>query len=301
MNVLVTGGTGFIGSNLVSQLRKDGHNVAITGYDAEQKIPDFKGKCFYPSFIGLDWDSFEKYDVVFHQAAINETTLLDRKEMFRANLKSSKELFKRVMEKGCKRIVYASSTAVYGNAKAPHKESIPLIPLNPYGESKKLLDEFAMIFSKDNPDVVVIGLRYCNVYGPGENHKGKRASMIYQLAQQMITGNPRIFKYGEQKRDYIYVKDVVTANLLAAKAKESCVVNCGLGKATSFNDLIIILNRVIGLSRKPVYIDNPYEKMYQNFTECDMNIAKTKIGFIPKYNIEKGIKDYFESGLLVKD
>jgi len=122
--------------------------------------------------------------------------------------------------------------------------------------------------------------------------------MILQLAQQMRKGNPTLFKHGEQKRDFVYVKDVVAANLLAAKATESCIINCGSGRATSFNDIVAILNNVLATSRKPEYIDNPYKEFYQNFTECDMTKAKEKIGFVPEYSIEQGIKDYFESGML---
>jgi ADP-L-glycero-D-manno-heptose 6-epimerase len=163
-----------------------------------------------------------------------------------------------------------------------------------------LLDDFAMDFAAMHPDVTVVGLRYCNVYGPGESHKGPRATMIYQLAQQMRHGNPRLFKYGEQQRDYVYVKDGVHANMLAASATTSCIVNCGSGKATTFNRLVEILNEVLSYQRKPEYIDNPYAENYQNYTECDMTLAEKQIGFIPQYTIEDGIRDYFESRLLVK-
>lgn len=285
-----------MGSNLVLNLIKEGHEVLITGHDAENKIPDFKGKYLQPSFLGIDWDEIGKVDLVFHEAAINDTTLTDRKEMMRANLDSSKELFERVKKNGCKRIVYASSTAVYGDAPAPFKENGILKPLNVYGESKKLLDEFAMDFAQKNPDVIIIGLRYCNVYGPGEKHKGKRASMIYQLAEQMKNGDPRLFEWGEQKRDWVYVKDVVEANLLASEGQESAVVNCGYGQAVSFNDIVAILNKTLGTDKKPIYFKNPFEAAYQNHTVCDMNLAAEKIGFHPKFDIEKGIEDYFNSG-----
>ncbi len=299
MRILVTGGTGFVGSNIVRELHERGHEVLITGNDAEQKILQLVTKYLQPSFLGIDWDAIGKVDILFHEAAINDTLLSDRDEMMRANLLSSQELFKRVYDNGCRRIVYASSTAVYGNADVPFKENGRIQPLNVYGESKKLLDEFAMEFAHSHPGVTVVGLRYCNVYGPGEQHKGKRASMIYQLAKQMQMGDPKLFKSGEQKRDWIYVKDVVSANLLASEAKESCVVNCGSGSATSFNDLVRILNKTLGLERKPIYMDNPYEKTYQNHTYCDMALAKQKISFVPHFDIENGIQDYAASGSLL--
>ncbi|MBC8495535.1 NAD-dependent epimerase/dehydratase family protein [archaeon] len=292
MRILVTGGTGFVGSNLTEELMKQGHEVIITGHDAERKPAGFKGKYLQPSFIGLDWDEIGKIDVLFHEAAINDTTLMDKKEMFRANVDSTKELFTRVIKDGCKQIVYATSTAVYGNSPAPYKEDEGIEPLNPYAESKVAVDEFAMKLAKDHPDVVIVGLRYCNVYGPGEEHKGKRASMISQLADQMRKGNPKLFKDGEQKRDWIYVKDVVRANIMASQANESCIVNCGSGHAVTFNFLVKTLNEVLGTEREIEYINNPYEGRYQNYTECDMSCAKKKICFVPEFDAASGIKDY---------
>lgn len=299
MRILVTGGTGFVGSNLTAYLLKAGHEVVITGSDLEQKIPGFTGQFLCNDVLGSDWNAAGKCDAIFHQAAITDTTVYDRDEMMRANLESSRELFNYALRMGCKRIVYASSTAVYGNLPAPYREDGPVDPLNPYAESKVFLDEFAMQFAKEHPEMTIVGLRYCNVYGPGESHKGKMASMIYQLARQMMKDNPRIFKRGEQKRDYIYVEDVVQANLLALTAKESCVVNCATGRAVSFNDLIGVLNVVLGVQRTPEYIDNPYGTKYQSYIECDMTKAKEKIGFVSKFTVEEGIADYFRSGFLV--
>ena len=297
MRILVTGGTGFIGSNIVAALIKLGHDVIITGHDSEQKIPGFKGTMLQPSFVGLDWNALGHLDAVVHEAAINDTQSRNVSEMIRANVDSSLALFEYAAKQGCKNIVYASSTAVYGKGPAPYMENQELHPLNAYAESKKQLEEEASLFAKANPEITCLGLRYCNVYGPGESHKGNRASMIYQLARQMRTGNPRLFKYGEQRRDYIYVRDVVSANMRALEAKKSAIVNCGSGISMSFNDLVRILNGVLGTDRTPEYFDNPIEPAYQNHTECDMSLAKETIGFIPKYDIERGIRDYMRSGL----
>ncbi len=299
MRALVTGGTGFIGSNLVQRLLEEGHDVIITGEDVPQRLPGFKGKCLHPSFVGIDFDAIGHVDVLFHQAAINDTQFLDRDEIFRANVASSRALFDYVLRQGCRRIVYASSTAIYGNSPAPYRESeTPLDPLNPYAESKIALEALAWELAASHRDLVIVGLRYCNVYGPGESHKGKRSTMIWQLAQQMKAGNPRIFKWGEQKRDYIYVADVVQANLLAAQASESCVVNCGSGTATTFTRLIEILNGVLATQRTPEFFDNPYLGRYQDHTECDMSLAEAKIAFVPRFSIEEGIQDYAQNGLL---
>ena len=298
MRILVTGGTGFIGSNITQALIARGDDVVITGHDAEQKIPGFTGKMLQPSFLGLDWEALGAVDAVVHEAAINETQSLDEREMMRANVDSSLALFEHAVKGGCKRIVYASSTAVYGDGPAPYKEDQELRPLTPYAVSKKKLEEEIMRFASAHADVVTVGLRYCNVYGHGESHKGKRASMIYQIAQQMRTKNPRLFKNGEQKRDYIYIKDVVTANLLALESRQSAVVNCGSGTATSFNALVGLLNGAMGTTRIPEYFENPIKSRYQEHTECDMSRAKKIIGFTPAFDVKKGIRDYLTKGLL---
>ena len=279
-------------------LLENKHEVFVTGIEGEQELPIQEQRRF--AALEEVEASGERFDVVFHQAANNDTTLLDSKKMFKENVDFSKRLFNLVIANNCKRIVFASSTAIYGDAPAPYTEDGPINPLNPYAESKKQVEDLAMALAKERPDVVFVGLRYCNVYGPRESHKGKRASMIYQLAQQMLKGNPRIFKCGEQKRDYIYVKDVVAANMRAAEAKESCVVNCGLGKATSFNELIRLLNKVLGKNSVPEYIENPYAVRYQNHTECDMQLAREKLGFVPQVTVEQGIEYYHRSGHLTK-
>lgn len=299
MRILVTGATGFIGSNLTLELLSQGHEVvAITSKDG-QELPKLEGlQMLEKGFVNLSF--LGRFDAVFHQAALTDTTIRDEKTMFDANVKYSKKLFRNVLKNGCRHIVFASSTAVYGDSPAPYIEKITqLNPLNAYARSKRTLEELAREFAQ-NPNIVVVGLRYCNVYGPRESHKKKAASMIYQLAKQMLDGDPKIFKYGEQKRDYIYVDDVVRANILALQLEQSTILNCGTGDTTTFNDLIKILNLVLGTNREPIYIDNPYEDRYQNHTQCDTTLANKILGFIPKFNILEGVKQYYQSGYLTK-
>ncbi|MCH7568126.1 MAG: NAD-dependent epimerase/dehydratase family protein [Nanoarchaeota archaeon] len=299
MRALVTGATGFIGSNLAKELDKKGWEVIALGKDNEQPLNNFSGKLIKKPFHEIDWNEIGNIDILFHQAAIVNTVFNDEKEMFFVNVETAIKLFKRAIIHDCNKIIYASSTAVYGNTPSPFVEGKSEEPLNIYGKSKLLLDRMAMKLAEKNPDIKIVGLRYCNVFGPGENHKGKMANMVYQLAQQILYDKPEVFKYGEQKRDEIYVKDVVKANLCALNAKESCVVNCGTGKPVSFNEIIAILNEILGKNKETIYIDNPYP-FFQTHTECDMKKAKETIGFVPEYSFEEGVKDYYKTGWLTK-
>lgn len=144
----------------------------------------------------------------------------------------------------------------------------------------------------------IVGLRYSNVYGPGEAHKGKLASMIYQLARQMREGNrPRIFTAGQQKRDFVYIDDVVQANMRALSARESGNYNAGAGRSWSFNEVVAELNRVLNTDLKPDYFDNPYS-FTQDWTETDQTLAREKLGYEPKYDLRCGIDAYHASGKL---
>lgn len=297
--ILVTGATGFIGSNLIKKLQKDDYNVICVGTDKKNKLNGLCKKFIKTPFYEPNWNLIGNIDILFHQAAISNTTFNDEQKMIFVNSKAPIKLFREVISHGCKKIVYASSTAVYGNTSAPFIEGRGEKPLNVYGKSKLILDKNAMNLAKKHPNVIIVGLRYCNVFGPGESHKGKAANMIYQLAQQILNDRPRIFRYGEQKRDQIYVKDVIRANLCTLNAKESCVVNCGSGEPITFNEMIEVLNKVLGKNKKIIYIKNPYP-FFQNHTECDMKKAKEKIGFVPKFSFREGIEDYYKSGKLTE-
>jgi len=300
MKILLTGGTGFVGSNILNALIKEEHEVTvIASTHTENPIP--KGcKVVYLGLEGLNWKEAYGKDAVIHQAANNDTLFEDMGEMYRANVYGPISLFHHALQGGCKKFVYASSTAVYGSQPAPYNEDTTLVkPLNVYGESKARFDEFAMEFA-EKKDIDIIGLRYCNVYGPGEGHKGKRASMIYQLIRQIVgSKGATLFEDGEQKRDWIYVDDVVGANMAALHSNNlSGVFNCGTGTATSFNDLVNIIKRFhpeCSASMKPQYIDNPHEETYQTHTECDIKKMREELGFSPHFDIEKGIAAYIKS------
>jgi ADP-L-glycero-D-manno-heptose 6-epimerase len=156
------------------------------------------------------------------------------------------------------------------------------------------MDNLAIGEMKDSPDWIIIGLRYFNVYGPREAHKGVPASMVYHLSRQMKAGQrPRIFRYGEQQRDFVYVKDIVEGSIRGLDAQQSGICNLGFGQARSFNELVEVLNKSLSLNLPPDYIDNPHAH-YQNFTEAELTRARQILGYEPRFPLEEGVKDYME-------
>ncbi len=302
MKFLVTGGAGFIGSNLAKALEKkytnskvyvlddfsSGHFKNLIGFGGEVITGDLSR--------GELWEWLKvnfQFDVVFHQGAITDTTVQDQRRMMEVNTDSLRYILDACLHWKSK-LIYASSAGVYGNSKPPMKEEEGLKPENIYGFSKLIMDRIAMNFVEEHPEIQVVGLRYFNVYGPGEHYKGKTASMIYQLYGQMKEGKrPRLFKWGEQRRDFVYIEDVIRANLLAFEGNVSGVFNVATGVPRSFNEIVDILNRYLGTNYEVEYFDCPYE-FYQNFTQADLSKAREFLGYEPLYSLEEGIRDYLE-------
>jgi ADP-L-glycero-D-manno-heptose 6-epimerase len=301
LNFIVTGGAGFIGSNLTLALQEQFPDARLTVID-DFRSGDFKNlKGYRGDFVAqdlakLDWpEQFgdEKFDAIFHLASITDTTLHDQFVQVHDNVES----FRRILRFAAPtktRIVYASSAATYGAASEASVESNGAAPANIYAFSKTIIDNIAVREAKQNPAWIIVGLRYFNVYGPREAHKGVPASMVYHLAQQMKAGQrPRIFKHGEQKRDFVYVKDVVEGSIRALEAEKSGIYNLGSGQARSFNDLVDVLNNCLGTKFRPDYIDNPHAH-YQNFTEADLDRVRSALGYEPQYPLEDGVRDYVQ-------
>jgi ADP-L-glycero-D-manno-heptose 6-epimerase len=301
LNFVVTGGAGFIGSNLTLTLQDKFPDARLTVID-DFRSGDFKNLAGYKGdFVAqdlakLDWrQQFgdEKFDAIFHLASITDTTNHDQFEQTHDNVES----FRRILNfarPNKTRIVFASSASTYGAATKASVESNGAAPANIYAFSKAIMDNIATREAKENPDWIVIGLRYFNVYGPREAHKGVPASMVYHLARQIKAGQrPRIFKHGEQKRDFVYVKDIVEGSILALEASQSGIYNLGCGQARSFNELVDLLNKSLGTNLPSDYIENPHAH-YQNFTEADLNRVRSALGYAPQFPLEDGVRDYMK-------
>lgn len=301
MRILVTGGAGFIGSNLALRLQQDRHDVAVlddfsSAYWAN--LNHFTGDVLtgdlWADFALLE--SQKPFEVIFHQASITDTTVMDEKKMMQNNVEAFRKLLV-LAGKWNSRVVWASSCSIYGQGPVPMKESQTPDPLNVYAFSKMVMEQLATALQPTIKHPIV-GLRYSNVYGKGEAHKGKFASMIHQLARQMRAGQrPRIFRAGQQRRDFVYIEDVIQLNLNAMTAKAGGAFNAGFGGAFSFNEVVEQLNRVLKTDLQPDYIDNPY-KFTQDWTQTDLTESKRVLGYEPKFDLRAGVDAYFASGAL---
>jgi ADP-L-glycero-D-manno-heptose 6-epimerase len=305
VRALVTGAAGFVGSNLALEILRQGHEVV--GLD-DFSVGNFENLGeFSGDFIGADFTDLPswtgrvgKVDVVYHQAAITDTTVTDQLKMMRVNVEGFRDLLEWAAETGVKKVVYASSAGVYGDGPVPMKETAARRPMNVYAFSKMVMENVAAAFAKSHPKIELVGLRYFNVFGPRERFKGKFSSMIWQLSQQIKSGkNPRIFEDGEQYRDHIYVKDVVSANILATQRKVRGVYNVCTGKKTTFNQIIKFLNAALGTNRPPEYFKNPYS-FYQNETLGDPGAAVRDFKYGANFSVEEGIRDYFGGQVSVR-
>jgi len=326
--ILVTGAAGFIGSCMVGYLNRKGyHNIIIVDeFDDENKKPNYEDKKIIARVDrnGLfDWlnDHPMKIDFVFHLGARTDTTEFDYAVLEKLNVDFSKRIWSYCVENNIP-LVYASSAATYGDGELGYKDDhdLPykLNPLNPYGKSKNEFDKWALeesqkskVKSQKSAPPNWYGLKFFNVYGPNEYHKGRMASVIFHSFNQIkSSGKVKLFrshkpgyKDGEQLRDFVYVKDVVDiCYWLMNEKPASGLYNLGTGKARTFKDLIPAIFK--SLNKEPVieFIDTPLDirDKYQYFTEADMNKLR-RVGYKEDfYSLEEGVDTYVKNFLLDK-
>ncbi len=305
--IWITGGAGFIGSNLVMHLQEEYPLADLTVIDDLRSgsflnLEGFRGDFVAADLSRLDWEGQfkgERPEAMFHLASITDTTFQDQKIQTHDNVESFRRLLEYLRPEKTP-VVYASSAATYGIRAGVNRVGDPLAPANAYAFSKVQLENLANKIHKEEPSWKIAGLRYFNVYGPREGHKGVPASMAWHLAGQMLMGKrPRIFTAGEQKRDFVYVKDIVALTLAAMKAGKSGVWNSGSGQPRSFNEMVDGLNGVLGTKLQPEYFECPYP-FYQPHTEADMSATERDLKIKPKFSLEQGLADYEKSGWLTR-
>ena len=330
--ILVTGAAGFIGSCMVGYLNRKGyHNIIIVDeFTDENKKNNYEGKKIVARVDRnelFDWlsDHPMQIDFIFHLGARTDTTEFDYSLLEKLNVDYSKKVWNYCVEKSIP-LVYASSAATYGDGELGYKDDheLPfnLSPLNPYGRSKNEFDKWALQQSLNpiaigselqtpNSPPVWYGLKFFNVYGPNEYHKGRMASVIFHAFNQIkSSGKVKLFKShkpeykdGEQLRDFVYVKDVVDiCYWLMNEKPASGLYNSGTGQARTFKDLVTAIFK--SLNKEPVieFIDTPADirDKYQYFTEADMTKIRNAGYKEEFYSLEEGVDTYVKNFLLDK-
>ena len=322
--VIVTGGAGFIGSALVAGLNAAGISdiTIVDNLGESEKWRNLVGKrftrylhkdAFLASVQAGSWS--EKPDTVFHLGACSSTTELNSDYLFKNNVAYSQILCEHALSWGS-RFIYASSAATYGLGEQGYDDDpaklSELKPINRYGFSKHVFDRWVM--DKGLSDKVV-GLKFFNVFGPNEYHKGGMVSMVLRAAQQIkASGAVRlykstspIFKDGEQRRDFISVKDWVTAmlRLSSSEAKVNGIFNLGTGVSRTWNDLALAVFAALKVSPRIEFIDMPNSLVpgYQNFTEAKMERLKAALPGFTTTTLEAAVDEYvtrfIEPGLVI--
>lgn len=301
---LVTGGAGFIGSNIVEELLKQGHKVKvidnfITG--KRENIAPFLGDI---ELIEDDIRNIEivkkaakGVDYVLHQAALRSVPKsVDEPSLANdINVNGTLNVFLASKEMDVKRVVYASSSSVYGDCDVfPEKEDFVPKPISPYAVSKLTGEYYGYTFSKTY-GLEVVSLRYFNVFGPRQNPESKYSAVIPAFISRMLDGKPPIVEGdGNQSRDFTYVMNVVDANLAAAKAERVSgeVINVACNRAYSVLDIVKYLNKFLGKEFRPEFA--PPRKGDVRKTMADISKMKTLLKIEPKVDFETGIKKTLE-------
>lgn len=306
MKALVTGGAGFIGSHIVEALVERGdqvvvqdnfslgthHNLAKVAEEIEEINGDIRD-------MEVVRRAMKGVDCVFHQAAASSSFMFkkDLRGALDTNIQGTLNILTAGLEAGVKRVIYASSSTIYGNNPIPLREDLRPMPGNFYAASKMAVECLASAFSKEHR-LESVGFRYMSIYGPHELGKGPFANVLTQFLLGMKAGKrPVIYGDGEQARDFTYVKDVVQANLRASDCPEVLlgeVFNVGQGKMTTFKEIVRILNNILGSNIDPEYAPLPIVG-YQHHQLADITAIGQKLGYQPAYDLEAGIRDLLAS------
>ncbi len=308
--ILLTGAAGFIGSNILKALNAQGRDdiICVDDLTDGSKCKNLADKKFWRYY---DWRELfnllrENVTAVIHQGAISDTTVTDGRAVVAANYQFSVDLLDLAFAHYCP-VVYASTAAIYGirgrSVENFKEEPRCEYPASPYAVSKKMFDDFVRRKICDDPDFTrVIGLRYFNVYGPGEQHKGRMASVAYKLMTQLETEKSCTIFDGSECifRDFVYVDDVVRVVLWALKDGPSGIYNVGTGTARSFYDVAQCVLDVGGIKNygiKPKFVKFPDDlrDQYQRFTQAHLE-RLSNAGYTHQFDsLEIGLKKYWQA------
>jgi ADP-L-glycero-D-manno-heptose 6-epimerase len=317
--IIVTGAAGFIGSCLVSKLNQSGFNnlILVDDFTKLEKKHNLEGKIFQEKVergVFENWLEVhsDQVDFIFHIGARTDTTEFDKNIFDELNVNYSKIIWGYCVKQNIP-LVYASSAATYGLGEFGYEDNHEVIsklkPLNPYGDSKNDFDIWALAEEKKPP--FWAGLKFFNVYGPNEYHKGRMASVIFHTFNQIkANGGMKLFrshnpnyKDGCQLRDFVYVKDVVNVCLFLMQSKpNSGIYNLGSGKARTFLDLATNTFNALKVDANIDFIDTPIDirDKYQYFTEANMSKLMNQGYTTPFHSLEEGVKDYVENYLVIE-
>ncbi len=294
MHIVVTGGAGFIGSNLVRALASRGHKVYVvdslhTG--KEDILGGMEGVRLFRADSGSLGDlPLPFIDCIFHFGMPSSSPMYLKDTGLE---KATADEFRSLLEyarTGDSGVVFASTSSLYAGLDGPQREVMPVTPVDGYTRSRFAMEKLADEYSGKH-GLCCTGLRLFSVYGPGEEAKGKYANVVSQFLWDMRKGKrPVLYGDGTQTRDFVYVKDVVSACLKAMKYGGSGIFNVGTGRPTSMNDAVDVINRVLGTDMKPLYVENPI-KHYVYHTHADCRKAAEVLGFRARYDLEQGISD----------
>jgi UDP-glucose 4-epimerase len=300
MKILVTGGAGFIGSHLTEALIREGHEVRVFDNLSSGSLKNLAHVSveFIEGDIA-DWDAVNTAvsgcNIVFHQAALVSVpqSIKNPQLNHASNVTGAFHLFEAARQAGVQRVVYASSSAVYGNLPdMPHKETGALKPETPYAMAKRTNELMASAFASTY-GTEFVGLRYMNVFGPRQDPSSPYSGVLSIFCQNVLAGKPLIIHGdGQQTRDFIYVSDVVKANLLAAKTTSfspgsSVIFNVGRGQQTSLNQIVEHLAQITGQK-----IERYYEKSRAGdikHSVADIELATQQLGFVPGTDVRNGL------------
>ena len=315
--IIVTGAAGFIGSCLIGRLNQDNFNaiVAVDKFDNHEKNKNLENKRIQEKIDRaqfLSWldTNYEEVEFIFHIGARTDTAEFDKDLLRSLNTNYTKEIWVRCVQFQIP-LIYASSAATYGLGEYGYDDNeekvAALRPLNPYGESKNEFDKWAL--KQEQKPFYWAGLKFFNVYGPNEYHKGRMASVVMHAfnhikktgQMQLFRSHNPAFEDGKQMRDFVYVKDVLEACIfLMHHRRNSGLYNLGSGKARSFIDLTRAVFKSIGINENISFIDTPEDirDKYQYFTEANMT-KLSSVGFDHEfYTLENGVKDYVKNYLV---